>query len=148
MEMTIYKNINTVILAFTLIVLSGCATVIKGTSQTVTFTSSPSKAEIFLDGMSQGKTPLTLSLKKNKYSSIMVKKAGYDTINRPIEKNFDPVAIINVFWDLSTTDLITGAIYEYEPNSYNFNLERAGESNDDDEKEVEAPVVKKKKKST
>lgn len=100
----------------------GCAGIIKGTSQTITITSEPEGATVLIDGQERGVTPLTVKLKKNKYSSIMVKKKGYSTRNQPLEKKYDATALLNIFWDSSTTDLISGAAYEYEPNSYHFTL--------------------------
>jgi hypothetical protein len=105
------------------ILLSSCAGVIKGTDQTVSFTSEPSGAEVIIDGMSMGTTPFSAKLKKNKFSTVMIKLNGYRTVSRPIEKSYDPTAMLNVFWDLSTTDMITGAAYEYSPNTYYFKLE-------------------------
>lgn len=107
---------------------SGCASIIKGTSQSVTVTSEPSNAKVFFDGQNLGNTPLTVKLKKNKYDTISVQKSGYESQTRPIDKSFDAVALLNFFWDLSTTDFITGAIYEYEPNTYHFSLEKGGSS--------------------
>ncbi|EPZ49793.1 PEGA domain protein [Bacteriovorax sp. BAL6_X] len=108
----------------TLFVLTSCATVLKGTDQSITFTSSPEGAVVLIDGVERGVTPLTVKLKKNQFDTIMIKKKGYKTVSRPLEKSFDGVAIINVFWDLSTTDAVTGAIYEYSPNSYHFELRK------------------------
>lgn len=124
--------------------LCGCASVLKGTSQTVTFTSTPDGAEVLVDGLSRGVTPLSISLKKNQYSTVMVKKAGYATISRPLDKKYDGIALLNVVWDSSTTDLITGAVYEYEPGSYNFSLARA---QIDENNEVETPAATVSKKA-
>jgi hypothetical protein len=109
--------------------LTSCAGVIKGTDQTVTFTSEPTAANVLIDGQDRGKTPLTLKLKKNAYSSIMIKKDGYRTITRPLEKKYDSTALLNIIWDSSTTDMISGAAYEYEPNSYHFELEKQASEN-------------------
>lgn len=106
------------------IFLTGCAGVINGTDQTVTFTSEPSGATVVIDGMSRGRTPLSIKLKKNAYDTIMIKMDGYRTITRPLDKKYDSIALLNIFWDLSTTDMITGAAYEYEPNTYHFELEK------------------------
>ena len=119
------KHITAVLLSVSLLFTAGCASIFKGTSQVVTFTSEPSGAEVLVDGNSMGKTPLTISLKKNQYSTVLVKKAGFETVSRPLGKKYDAIALINVFWDLSTTDLLTGAVYEYEPNSYHFVMEKA-----------------------
>jgi uncharacterized protein YceK len=118
-----------VFLSVIAIFASGCASIIKGTSQTVNITSEPSGAKVRIDGQSFGATPLSVKLKKNKYDSITIEKPGYRSQTRPLDQAYDPVALLNVIWDLSTTDLITGAVYEYEPNSYHFTLEKAEDSN-------------------
>jgi uncharacterized protein YceK len=105
-------------------IVTGCASIFKGTDQTVTFTSEPSNASVIIDGQNRGKTPLTIKLKKNAYSTIRIQKKGYRAASRPLEKKYDGIAILNIFWDSSTTDFITGAAYEYEPNSYHFELEK------------------------
>ena len=110
-----------------LILSSGCASVLKGTSQAVTFNSEPEGVQVIIDGKKFGVTPLSVSLKKNKYTNVVFKKEGYKSRSVIIEKRFDGIALINVFWDLSTTDLITGAIYEYSPNSYFVELKKAEE---------------------
>lgn len=104
------------------LLLTSCAGVFKGTSQSITFTSNPEGAEVFIDGVSRGVTPLTLKLKKNKHDTAMIKKEGYKTATINLEKSFDPVTFVNIIWDSSTTDLITGAAYEYDPNSYYITL--------------------------
>lgn len=104
--------------------LFSCAGVIHGTKQSVTIESTPNGAEVFIDGNSMGKTPLVVKLKKNKYDNIMVKLSGHKTVTRDLEKSYDPITLLNIIWDSSTTDMITGAAYEYEPNKYHFNLEQ------------------------
>ncbi|HHT9160120.1 MAG TPA: PEGA domain-containing protein [Candidatus Brocadiaceae bacterium] len=106
--------------------MAGCASVIKGTSQTVTFDSNPEGAKVMIDGRPFGVTPLSVSLAKNKYSNITFEKEGYKSRSMVLGKQFDAIALINIFWDLSTTDLITGAIYEYSPNQYYVDLKKVG----------------------
>ena len=108
--------------------LSGCATVFKGTSQNVTFNSSPEGASILVDGNVMGRTPQAISLKKNKYKSVIIKKEGYEDAIITLNTSYDPVALLNVFWDSSTTDLLTGNAYEYEPGMYSVNLQKKDES--------------------
>lgn len=118
-------KITQIIMIVTLIALiSGCATVFKGTTQEITFESSPSGAKVFLDGNLVGTTPFTMKLKKNKYKSFRVELDGYQTIKRQMDKEYDLVALLNIFWDLSTTDLLTGAAFEYAENSYYIELQK------------------------
>lgn len=132
------------ILAVALIFFStGCTSIIKGTDQTLTFSSEPSGAEVIIDGNSQGKTPLSVKLKKSKYQSVMVKKAGYNPVVRPLDKSYDGLTLLNIFWDLSITDFITGAAYEYQPSSYHFTLEKSDSDTDDKENSSSGKSKKK-----
>jgi len=100
------------------LLLSGCASIISGTSQDLTFNSNPEGAKVYLDGKVVGVTPFTFAAQKNKYDTMRIEKKGFVSINRDLNKKFDGVAMINIFWDLSTTDAITGAVFKYEENSY------------------------------
>lgn len=104
--------------------LSGCATVIKGSDQALTFNSEPDGAQVIVDGRLIGVTPLTAKVKKNSADTVMIKKDGYKTQTMPLDKKYDGVALLSVFWDLSTTDIATGAAFEYVPNSYHFQLKK------------------------
>ena len=118
------RKVYIIVIAAVALLSTGCCTIIKGGKQTVTFDSNPEGAAVILDGKSVGKTPLSISLKKNAFDTIMIKKAGYATETMPLEKKYDGFALINIFWDLSTTDMITGAAYEYVPNQYYFELKK------------------------
>lgn len=88
------------------------------------FTSEPSGAEVVVDGNSMGRTPLTVMLKKNSYELVTFNKEGYRSVTKPLVKKYDGVALLNIFWDLSTTDMISGAAFEYEPNMYHLVMEK------------------------
>jgi hypothetical protein len=111
--------------------LTGCATLISGTNQTLTFNSEPSGAEVYLDGALVGMTPVSLSVKKNKKDSFLIKKEGYKAVSRDVTKAYDPVTVLSIFWDFSITDMISGAAFEYEPNSYFIQLQEVAEANGD-----------------
>lgn len=110
---------------------TGCATIISGTNQTLTFTSKPPGAEVYLDGQMIGTTPVSVEVRKNQKNTVMLKKDGYRTVTRDITKSYDNVALLNVFWDLSTTDMISGAAFEYDPNSYYIELSTETGTSDD-----------------
>lgn len=107
-----------------LLIYTGCATVISGTSQDIRFESSPRGAAIYLDGDRVGVTPFSLALKKNKYKSFRVELEGYHTVSRQLDKEFDIVTLLSFFWDLGTTDLISGAVFKYRENSYFIELQK------------------------
>lgn len=106
------------------LVLTGCATVLQGTSQSIMVDSDPRGATVFVDGQQRGITPTSFTLQKGRREQVIrVERDGYRVQQRPLTTSYDPVAILNIFWDLSTTDLITGAAWQYQPNSYFFRLD-------------------------
>lgn len=103
----------------------GSATVFSGTNQSIAIDSEPSGAKVYVDGQLRGVTPLSVMMNKSVSShEIRVQKEGFADINVPMTKSMDPVAILNIFWDLSTTDFLTGSVMEYSPNNYFFQLEK------------------------
>lgn len=56
-----------------LLALSSCAVMFNGTTQTVPVTSLPDRAEVFVDGVSAGFTPLDLELARNRAYEIDVR---------------------------------------------------------------------------
>ena len=103
----------------------GSATIFKGTSQAITIDSNPEGAKVYVDGQLRGKTPLSISMNKSLSThTFRVVKNGYAPVTRVLEKSYDPVAILNIFWDLSTTDMLTGSAFEYSPNNYMVELEK------------------------
>lgn len=107
-----------------LLMMSGCATIMSGDTEAIHFDTSPTGADVFIDGGYVGTTPMTIRLRKSKKDTVMFKKEGYQTISRDLSKSFDPVTVINIFWDLSTTDFLTGAAMEYDPKSYFIELKK------------------------
>ncbi|NPA87066.1 PEGA domain-containing protein [Caminibacter pacificus] len=116
------KIIFALMLAFSSLFAS--ATIIHGTTQNITVDSDPEGAKVYVDGQLMGTTPTTLTLKKSKFKTITIRKKCYKPVTISLQKTFDPVALLNIFWDLSTTDFITGAISQYSPNHYYIKLEK------------------------
>lgn len=103
----------------------GSATIFSGGNQSIAIDSEPTGAKVYVDGQLRGVTPLSVMMDKSVSShEIRVQKEGYADINVPMTKQMDPVAILNIFWDLSTTDFLTGSVMEYSPNNYYFQLEK------------------------
>ena len=103
----------------------GSATIFKGTNQAITIDSQPEGAKVYVDGQLRGRTPLSISMKKSLSThTFRVVKKGYASVTRTLDKSYDPVALANIIWDLSTTDMLTGAAFEYSPNNYMVELEK------------------------
>ena len=119
---------------FCLAYFIGCATIIRGTSQTITINSNVSGASIELNGAPVGVTPFTGKIKKDKEDKILtILKQGYITQNIVLEKEFDWIIAggLNLITNSgigTTTDLSTGAAWLYSPNTYFVQLQKEGQS--------------------
>lgn len=102
-------------------ILSGCATVISGPSQEVTFNSEPQEATITVAGKVLGKTPITANVSRDKNVAVTFEKEGYKTYTAQLSTTLN-----GWFWGNiviggllgSTTDGLSGAIHEYSPDQY------------------------------
>lgn len=106
---------------------SGCATILDGSSQAVTFDSSPNGARIFVNGVEVGTTPLSMQMRRSKNTMILAKKDGYEdqqlalqtTTNGNFWRNIMTGGIVG-----STVDYFSDAMIEYSPNRYYISLNR------------------------
>ncbi|MCE5194142.1 MAG: PEGA domain-containing protein [Nitrospiraceae bacterium] len=103
------------------IVLTGCASIISGSTQEVTFQSQPEGATVSVDGKPLGKTPFTTTLKKKNDQKLTFEKEGYKTETMQLTTHLNPWFFGNIiFGGLlgSTTDGLSGSIHEYVPAQY------------------------------
>jgi hypothetical protein len=106
-------------------VTSGCATIIDGSSQPVTFNSSPNGARIYVNGMELGTTPLTIPVKRSKTMMILAKKNGYEDQQLVLQTKTNSWFwgnILGLGFYGSTTDYGSDAMIEYSPNMYYVTL--------------------------
>ncbi|MCC6722138.1 MAG: PEGA domain-containing protein [Bacteroidia bacterium] len=117
--------INILIIAVVpLFILSACATIFTGTSDTITFNSNPDGAVIFINGVEQCKTPCTLDVKRTLLrKDVEFKLDGYTTRVITLSKEFNIVSILNFFdvfgWGI---DIISGAVVKYNQKHYDITL--------------------------
>ncbi|MFA6165874.1 MAG: PEGA domain-containing protein [Gemmatimonadaceae bacterium] len=111
--------------------VSGCATLIGGTSQTLTVNSNVAGAEVYLNQTFLGKTPLTAEVKRGQTGVLKVNAAGYQPYAIAINKKISTMFWVNIFSGGSfgsSTDYATGAMYEYEPSTYMVSLQKGAGS--------------------
>lgn len=103
--------------------LSGCASVLKGVEQEMTFKSDPEGATVFVDGLKKGQTPLTVKLRKDEYKRVTLKKKAYQDHVILLQQRFDKIGLINIILPTGfTTDASTGAMFAYVPGTFYINL--------------------------
>jgi hypothetical protein len=125
------KIVKSILCIFIIILLAaGCATIVSGTSQTITFQSNPQGAQVLIDGLPVGITPLSIKVKKNDNTTVQLKLDGYETQIFKMQTEFDPMFFGNILiggFLGSTTDAVSGATVEYSPDAYYTTLMPIGE---------------------
>lgn len=105
--------------------LHGCASIVSGRTQSVSFNSEPDGAKVTVNGKTLGTTPMTTLLKKETNQVATFEKDGYRTQTRSLDTRVDGWFWGNiVFGGLfgSTTDNVNGSMYEYSPSQFYVNL--------------------------
>ncbi|MCE2680787.1 MAG: hypothetical protein LW629_10155 [Burkholderiales bacterium] len=104
------------------ILLSGCSTVIKGTSETVSVNSLEKGTVISVDGSPRGLDTANVSLKKGKPHTLRAEKQGCGTVTTETTETFDPTSLLGIFIDLGIftipIDMMSGAAWKVEPTTY------------------------------
>ena len=105
-----------------MLLLTGCSTVIKGTSETITVNSLERGTVISVDGARRGLDSALVSVKKGKTYNIKAEKEGCETVTATTTETFDPTSLLGILVDLGLftipTDLISGAAWKAEPSTY------------------------------
>lgn len=123
----------TLTLLFAAILTAGCATIINGKTQELTFNSTPSGTAVYINGQQVGVTPVTVKRERSGDPiTVEFRKEGYEThtatLNSEMSSAFWGNIIIGGFLG-STTDAATGAMYEFAPGQYQAVLSPKGEEN-------------------
>ncbi len=112
---------------------SACATIVKGTTQTIPVSSNPSGADVVVDGSVLGQTPVDLELKRKTNHLLTIQMDGYQPQTIPITKNVGGAVFGNILaggligWGVDAT---SGAQYNLSPKTIFMTLE-PGDGNGD-----------------
>lgn len=117
------RSLTITLFAVGAFVCSGCASVVTGTDQKVTFNSEPDGASVIVSGRALGKTPLTVDVDKGKNQSFSFQKEGYKEHVAHLSTSttswfFGNILLGGLGLVGSTTDGVSGAIYEFSPDQY------------------------------
>ena len=113
---------------FSFVFFTGCASIISGHNQEMTFKSIPEDALVTINGKTIGKTPITTQVeRKSGVQLITIEKKGYKTETIPLESTVNGWFFGNIIWldamfFSSTTDSCSGAAFAYAQNMYSVIL--------------------------
>lgn len=105
----------------TIVVISGCASVLRGPTAEVRVSSQSDNVRVLLNGRDHGETPLVLELNRKEYHHITFLMNGYRESSVQITPKFDFVTTIlgnAISWNIIgvVLDLHTGAAYTLTPS--------------------------------
>ena len=93
---------------------TGCASVVKGTTQDIPVSSEPSGADVLLDGNFVGTTPTSIKMRRKTDHLVTIQKDGYEARAVPVVKNVGGAVWGNIIagglvgWGV---DAVSGAQY-------------------------------------
>ncbi len=121
-----------------LFVLEGCASIVSGTKQEMSFQSNPDDVTVTVTGRVLGKTPLTVTIDKKSDQSVIFTKEGYKPMTMQLTTTLDPWFWGNIVlggFIGSTVDGLSGAVHQYSPSQYFVSLQPEGVT-------IESPTLK------
>jgi hypothetical protein len=129
MKSHILRGIAYVALSAAVVCLGACASIMHGTHQDVGISSSPSGAQVSIDGQSMGKTPVVAHLKRKENHIVHLELAGYKpydtTVTRSVSGWVWGNIVIGGLIGLAV-DAISGGLYKLTPEQVSASLLSAG----------------------
>lgn len=121
-----------VILAFGLV---SCATIMRGTSQSISVNSNPSGARIVVMGMEKGTTPAVIKVKRSETNVIVrLQKDGYEPVDIALTRSLSGWVWGNVVFGGViglVVDFATGGLYNINPEVIQADLKAVQSMNED-----------------
>jgi len=112
------------------IYLSSCALIFKGTKEELNFGSDPQRAEVYVNGVRMGETPLSLKLVTKNTYTIEFRKEGYRPetfqVNNSVGAGWIVLDILAGLVPI-VIDAATGAWYHLDQKNINAILEKQQE---------------------
>ena len=111
----------------------GCATITRGSHQTVPVVSEPPGAFVLVDGNTVGRTPVDVEMKRKNNHLVSIKMSGYKSQNFPVVRDNGRMIWGNILLGGLIglgVDASTGAQYNLTPKSVSAVLVPLGEGED------------------
>ena len=122
------KVINAVVLTTSLLVLCNCATIAGGTKQNLHVESSPSEANLYLNGTYKMKTPGEIIINRSEPEvALRFAKEGFVPLEYQLAKGNSRWFGMNILLGGlpgMLIDMASGAAYEFKPGDVIVNLDR------------------------
>ena len=117
------KFCNILIVVAMGLLATGCATIAGDNTRDVRVETRPAGATIYVDNQRYGVTPAVVTLPSYIYGGklITVKKDGYQEQSMMVNSQFQPVALLDIFfWPTFIIDGVTGNIVKMNTSNRSF----------------------------
>lgn len=131
-------SIMLAMIIFSLMAMTGCATIFTSTTQTISVNSNITGAAVSVNGQVVGTTPFSGRVSKsNRAATVEVSSPGFHSASAQMATSIEPWFWGNIITGGllgSTTDFASGAMWRYKPTSFYANLIPVSHSMNDDSK--------------
>jgi len=110
------KKITTTMLL--ILLCSGCATMVRGTKQSVSIHTTPAGAKVAFSDGQNCISPCTISAKRKDTLNVTIEKEGYNTHTTALVPSLGGAGVMLG----GLVDYGTGAVYDLQPNPLHVNL--------------------------
>lgn len=105
---------------------SGCATIVRGSTESITVTADRDSAFVFVDGRAAGVTPARLDVRRSRSHRIGVVRDSFLIAQAEVGRSLNPAVAVGslVFGGVAglALDVGTGAVFELDPNVVHVSL--------------------------
>lgn len=123
------KNFTLIVLASSLALGSGCATITRGTTDTLVVESDPPGALVRLSNGMRGKTPASFVVPRRGGFSVHIERPGYEPVEVAVNSRVAGAGAAGMAGNVVVGGIIgvavdagTGAMYDVTPNPIRVNL--------------------------
>lgn len=111
------------------VLMTGCASIMHGTTQKIGISSSPTGAAVSVDNVALGNTPLFADLKRGKEHIISIEMPGYEKTQLTVTKKVSGWVWGNILFGGLIglgVDAMTGGLYDLTPEQLNAEMKKSG----------------------
>ncbi len=129
--MDVKKATSVIVALVFIVVFSGCATIMQGTTQSVGIASTPTGATVTVDNIEKGRTPIVVELKRKDHHFVKIEMPGYMPYETTFTRSTSGWVWGNiVFGGLIglAVDAMAGGLYKLTPVEINAVLAKEGVS--------------------
>jgi len=110
--------------------LCNCATILKGSEQSINVDSNVEGADVYINGWKVGKTPFTGKIDRESSIELRISSPGYTSRTHLLDTTLEPIFLLNFFigivpWVI--VDFATGSMWKVSPNTYILDLKKKRE---------------------